>query len=189
MPSTDPFKQLRIWNQFDEFGLLSGLDRIPKESNSDFRNRTIGHAPYNSTEQGLVNWLSDALLTTTHNTQAKTIFKSLREPLSNADYQRLEDKTEDFFPPRVIIGATTWIIPASDNAQKDEVENSGITWILWKQPDGIYDRIWTTDIAPTTDVELQYQWKSDDGRLYIIKEKATILTWENAVIVEVNPDE
>ncbi len=189
MPSTDPFKKLRIWNQFDEFGLVSGLDRIPKESNSDFRNRIIGHEPYNSTEQGLVNWLSDSLLTATHNTQAKVIFSSLREPLSSAEYQRLEDKTEAYFAPRVIIGSTTWIIPATDNDQKDEVENIGITWTLWKQLDGFYDRIWTTDIAPTTDIELQYQWKSADGTLYIVRELASILTWENAEIVEINPDE
>lgn len=189
MPSTDPFKKLRIWNQFDEFGLLSGLDRIPKESNSDFRNRITGHEPYNSTEQGLVNWLSDSLLTVTHNVQAKIIFKSLREPLSNAQYQRLEDKTEGYFAPRVIIGATTWIISASDNDKKDEVTNAGITWTLWKQPDGIYDRIWTTDIAPTSDIELQYQWLSDEGDLFIIRELATILTWENAAIIEVNPSE
>ncbi len=189
MPSTDPFKRLRIWNQFDEFGLLSGLDRIPKETNSDFRNRIVDHEPYNATTQGLVNWLSDALLNVTYNAEAKIIFTSLRQPLSFAEYQRLEDKTENFFAPRVIIGATTWIFSPSDDGQKDEVINNSITWTLWKQPDGVYDQIWTTDIAPTEDVEIQYQWKADDGRLYIVRELATIITWDDGNITEVNPDE
>lgn len=51
----DRFKH-PIWNDFDEFGLLLGLPRIPGESNSDYRTRmmTVGQVPPGASEGRLI---------------------------------------------------------------------------------------------------------------------------------------
>lgn len=179
----------RIWNQYDEMALLVGLSRIPGETNLELRERILNHATYDSTEQGLVNHISEALLTTGYQVAAKTVFTSLRQPLSLAEYNRLTDPTEDYYAPRVIVGATTWIITSGTSEQKDIKTSDGLTWTLWKQPDGVYDRIWTSSAEPSADVELSYQWKDDTGALHTIREKAKILTWEDAEITEAYPEE
>src|SRR5690606_14551688 len=48
-----------VWNDFDEFGLLLGLERIPGESNRDFRIRmmTVGQVPPGASRSRLeIDW-------------------------------------------------------------------------------------------------------------------------------------
>ena len=53
----------KIWNAFDEFGLLVGLDRLPRETNANFKKRILDvfKNPGNSTRQGLINSISREL--------------------------------------------------------------------------------------------------------------------------------
>lgn len=46
----------QVWNDFDEFGLLLGLPRIPGESNADYRKRmmTVGQVPPGASEERLI---------------------------------------------------------------------------------------------------------------------------------------
>lgn len=179
----------QIWNQFDEMALLAGLERIPGESNEQLRRRIINHKKYDSTDQGLLNHISEALLTTSYNVVKKKEFFSLRQPLSFAAYQNIPEATADYYPPRVTVGGTTWIIAPTSNEQKDSVTAEGVTWNLWKQPDGSFDRVWTTSVVPSSDVELRYQWMDEGGELHLVHESSKILTWDNAQIVEEYPPE
>jgi len=49
-----------IWNAFDEFGLLLGLERLYGERNAEFKERILDvfRNPGNSTKQGLINAIS-----------------------------------------------------------------------------------------------------------------------------------
>lgn len=180
----------KIWNAYDEIGLLAGITRIPGESNVAYRDRILNHYPYNSTRQGLANFITNSLLLPAVNITERVVFSSLRIPLSYSKYQMLEDPKDDYYQPRIIIGSNTWLISTSDDDQKD-ISNTinGVTWSLWKQPDGSYDQIWTTSSAPTENIELRYQWEDPDSRkLYIVRETATLLSWSDGEIVEVDPD-
>lgn len=174
----------QIWNQFDEMGLLAGLERIPGETNSSFRTRILNHKKYDSTAQGLLDHISESLLTPSYNIVEKKEFPSTRDPLSFSEYQKVQSPDQEYYEPRVTVDGTTWIISPTSNEQVDSITQDGITWNLWKQPDGIYGRIWTTDVVPTGDVELRYMWKDENGALHIIYESPKVLTWSNGVIVE-----
>ena len=52
-----------IWNAFDEFGLLLGIERLFAERNADFKERILDvfRKPGNSTKQGLINAISREL--------------------------------------------------------------------------------------------------------------------------------
>lgn len=52
-----PLKAHHVWNFFDEFGLLLGLSRLPKENNINYKKRLLDvfQRPANSTKQGLLN--------------------------------------------------------------------------------------------------------------------------------------
>jgi len=52
-----------IWNVFDEFGLLVGLDRLPRETNKELKERILDvfKNPGNSTTKGLINSISREL--------------------------------------------------------------------------------------------------------------------------------
>lgn len=180
----------KIWNQYDEIGLLAGISRIPGESNVAYRDRILNHRPYNSTKQGLSNFISNSMLQPSVNITERMVFTSLRTPLSYSKYQTLQDVTEDYYRPRIIIGSDTWIIVPSDDDESD-ISNTinGVVWQLWKQPDGTYDQIWTTNTVPTSDIELKYQWRDPDStKLYTIRETATLLSWDEGEIVEVDPN-
>lgn len=179
----------QIWNQYDELGLLVGLTRIPGEGNLEFRQRILNHETYDSTEQGLVNHVSEALLGSPYTVQARKIFTSLRQPLSLAIYQTIDQPPAAYYAPRIKVGATTYIIEASADAQKDTITSGSTTWTLWKQPDGSYDRIWTATVAPDQDIELFYQWSDGAGELHAIHESAKILTWVDGAITEDYPEE
>ena len=179
----------QIWNQFDEMALLAGLDRIPGETNEQLRRRILNHKKYDSTDQGLLNYISEALLTTSYNVIRKKEFFSQRQPLSFSQYQAISEPSADYYSPRVTVGGTTWILAPTSSEQTDSVTSDGITWSLWKQPDGSYDRIWTTDIVPTGDVSLKYQWQDDGGLLHHVHESSKILTWVDGTIVEEYPPE
>jgi hypothetical protein len=181
----------KIWNQYDEIGLIAGVSRVPGETNVAYRERLLSHEPYNSTKQGLSNFILNSLLQPAVNITERLIFTSLRVPLSWSKYQTIQDPSDDYYAPRIIIGTNTWIIESSDDDQKD-ISNvaDSITWTLWKQPDGTYDQIWSSSQAPVANIELRYQWQDPDStKLYIIRETATMLTWEEGEIVEADPDE
>jgi hypothetical protein len=179
----------KIWGPFDEWGILAGLDRIPGESLLDFRGRILNHEKYDSTKQGLVHHVSDALLTRGYNIVGKKEFFSLRQPLSFIRYQALTEPNDSFYAPRITVGSTTWILPALPDFEKDWVESNGVTWYLWKQPDGSYDKVWTTDFVPSDDIELRYQWLDPNNMLHIIHESSKILTWVDGEVVEEYPPE
>ena len=173
----------------DEQGLLVGIRRIPGETNQEFRQRLLGRPRYDSTKQGLINWISNGLLQADYNVLAPTVFSSLRDPLSSAEYQLIEDPAVDYYSPRGIIEGTTWTIIATSDTEKDEITVDGITWTLWKQPDGSYDQIWTTTSAPTENVEIRYLWRDPGDQLYVVRETPTLLSWVDGNIEEIDPDE
>lgn len=179
----------KIWTFLDEWGLLSGVDRIPGESLLDFRTRILNHEKYDSTGQGLTYHISDALLTTGYNTIGKKEFFSLRTPLSLAAYQAIAEPDAEYYAPRITVGSTTWTITPSADFEKDMATGQDVSWYLWKQPNGTYGRVWTTDTVPTGDVELRYQWMDDLGSLHTIYETSKILTWNEREIVEEYPPE
>jgi hypothetical protein len=181
----------KIWNQFDEMGLMVSVPRVPGEGNSTYRYRLLNHDPYNSTKQGIANFISSLLLQPAVNLTDRLAFTSLRVPLSYSKYRSLLNVEDDYYQPRVIIGADTWIIEPSDDDQKD-VSNTinGVTWTLWKQPDGAYDQIWTTNVAPTENIEFRYQWNIEESSTpYVVRERPTLLSWEDGEVVEVDPDD
>ncbi|MFW6016191.1 MAG: SpaA isopeptide-forming pilin-related protein, partial [bacterium] len=53
----------KVWNVFDEFGLLHDLERLPKESNQSYKNRIKFKAenPADSTKKGLRNHIANEL--------------------------------------------------------------------------------------------------------------------------------
>jgi hypothetical protein len=180
----------RVWNQYDEMGLLVGIPRIPGEGNATYRYRLLNHSQFDSTKQGLSDYISSSLLQREVNVTERLVFTSLRVPLSYFIYKTI-GSTDSYISPSIIIGANTWTIEASDDDQKD-VSNiiNGVYWSLWKQPDGSYDQIWTTNVAPIGNMELKYQWReSDSTNLYLIRELPTLMTWNNGVIEEANPDD
>lgn len=182
--------QEQIWNQFDEFGLLVGIPRIPGQTNASYRRRLIDHEPYDSTIQGLTNFLSDSLLVSTGNLQGKLAFASIRQPLSLAKYQELMGTSDGYYAPRVVVGANTWTAVPGALVDRDVTNTiSGTTWTLWKQPDGSYDRIWTVNVEQEENIELLYSWVNRAGEVVKIRETATLDSWDNGVIVEVDPDE
>lgn len=52
-----------VWNAYDEFGLLFGLSRLPRERNESFKNRILDvfRNPGNNTQEGIKNALSREL--------------------------------------------------------------------------------------------------------------------------------
>jgi hypothetical protein len=179
----------QIWNQFDEFGLIAGVERLPGESNIDFRHRIINSKNYDSTKQGLINYISESLLTYSYNVLEKKEFFSKRTPLSLSEYQKIKEPSLDYYNPTVTSSSETWVIEPSSSEQVDTCTVGDITWSLWKQPDGVYDRIWTVTSSPQEDIVLSYMWKDEEGNLHIIEESSKILTWENNSIVEVYAEE
>lgn len=65
----------KIWNIFDEFGLLHNLDRLPEESNEHFKERLFARAenPSSSTEGGILNHISTALIVDSDETNLKKL--------------------------------------------------------------------------------------------------------------------
>lgn len=77
-----------IWNSFDEFGLLLGIERLYGERNAEFKERILDvfRRPGNSTKEGLVNALSRELGIEDKNIKVEEFANlAFRESLLNAD--------------------------------------------------------------------------------------------------------
>lgn len=139
---------VKIWNQWDDFGLLNGLGhwsedgktleyvRYPGENNKQLRDRLKQSRKYpgNSTVQGMLNNISRDLgisvsgaeLLPRYNTQTKTIFHLSEAPYPGAS------------------GVRVYVSASGDWASTDEVlpqvRASGYAdavsgWIVWNLPD------------------------------------------------------
>lgn len=190
---------LNTWNQWDDLALYKSLFRRPNENNIVLRRRIIAAKNYNSTKQGLINWFSDSFDVTTYKVADKKIYLSSYSPLSYMAYNKLKNKTADYYRPRVIIDDVEVIFPEDKipldgstvevpgqykyNSEKTEVYKNGITWILWKNIDQTYFSIWETNNVPN-ELKLKYQYIVDD-ELFEIEESFTKLTRnEDGEIVE-----
>ena len=182
---------VNVWNAWDDLALYKSLYRKPNESNIVLRGRILAAKNYNSTKQGLINWLSDSFETTKYTVSDKKIYYSTYAPLSYMQYNKLKNKTQEYYAPRVIINLDNEIIFPEDklpisgetievvgeymyNAEKTVVYSSGISWTLWKGIDQSYFPIWETNEVPV-DLKLRYQYLLDD-ELYIIEESPKGLT-------------
>jgi len=135
------FIRVPIWNSFDEFGLLLGLERLPGETNREFRLRIYNAGKYfgSATKQGLVNALSIELGCCQYNATNKTFFflsyqPVLRDPgtndqlsfrvwVNNEEWQNfdLHPDAENYFKLwKLENGATTRILEISDTFNNGE---------------------------------------------------------------------
>lgn len=196
---------LDIWNTWDDLALYKSLFRRPSEDNITLRSRILAAKNYNSTKQGLVNWLSDSFGADKYKVADKTIYFSTYSPLSYMQYNKLKDKNELYYPPRVIVdGVNTITFPVDKpldlegttvekwdngtklymyNNEKTEVYKNGATWILWKNIDQAYFQVWETNVVPEKLI-LKYQYMID-GELFVIEESAKkLIRDEDGNIVE-----
>jgi len=207
--SNYPIYKTNIWNNWDDHALIKSLSRRPNEDNIIFRNRIINAKDYNSTRQGIINWLSDSFDLSKYNINDKKIFNSIHLPMSYMQYNKLVNKTDDYFPPEVIADGITFKFPLDDlNLSSDVVGFEGIDddnnpykyyysyektviyditftkkWTLWKNIDQSYFTIFEGNYAPV-EIKLRYQTLIDD-ELFTIEESALKLTRnENGEIVE-----
>jgi len=207
--SNYPIYKTNIWNNWDDHALIKSLSRRPNEDNIIFRNRIINAKDYNSTRQGIINWLSDSFDLSKYNINDKKIFNSIHLPMSYMQYNKLVNKTDDYFPPEVIADGITFKFPVDDlNLSSDVVEFEGVdesnyplkyyysyektviynttflkSWTLWKNIDQSYFTIFEGNYAPV-EIKLRYQTLIDD-ELFTIEESALKLTRnENGEIVE-----
>ena len=178
-----------IWNEFDEKALLVGFRRIPTEKNIELRNRILNHATYNSTAQGMLNNISESLLKSSYNITPRMEFFSTFQPLSFAIYQSIPTPDLPFYPPTITAGGTVWTIASSSDDQKDQVTKSSVTWYLWKQPDGSYDRVWTTNVSAQDDVDLRYMYQDTAGVLHLVHETSLVSMWVSGQIVPAHVSE
>ena len=119
--------RLDLWNNWDDLALYKSIYRRPNESNITLRSRILAAVNYNSTKQGLINWLSDSLDVDKYNATAKRIFISTYSPLSYMAYNKLTDKSEEYYPPRVIEGTTEIIFPEDKiPADRSTVTDPGV---------------------------------------------------------------
>lgn len=177
-----------IWNVFDNFGLLVGIERKPNESNLDYHIRLIAEKKYNSTKQGIVNWLSDSFAADKYNVDSKYIFYSLFPPLTEHSYNKIKDPEIDYYAPRVIADGIEYIITAGNDEEVDTGTVGSISWNLYKNSDYSWNSIWITDSSPT-DIILRYQIYDEGGDLKVIEEKPKRLTWDSGIVVEEDLDE
>lgn len=83
MQEINSFIRVPIWNSFDEFGLLLGLERLPGETNREFRIRIYNVGRYfgSATKQGIINAVSTELDLTRYCATDKTFFFLSYQPL------------------------------------------------------------------------------------------------------------
>jgi len=83
MEEITSFIKIPLWNSFDEFGLLLGLERLPGETNREFRIRIYNAGKYfgSSTKQGIINATSVELGLARYCSTDKTFFFLTYQPL------------------------------------------------------------------------------------------------------------
>ena len=215
---TNPTKysifRLDTWNNWDDLALYKSLYRLPTETNIELRDRIISSVDYNSTVQGLVNWLSDSFGVDKYIVDSKLIYTSTNQPLSFMQYSRLDDQTEDYYPPRVVISNETEteleiIFPEDRLRVQDDplvsyvslsgTTDAGDTYVYDNQStiithDGITWTLWKNldqsysvlwgTNTPISYVKLKYQCMID-GELCIVEESAyDLVRDENGNVIE-----
>jgi len=133
-----------IWNIFDDFGFLLALDRIPEESNVDYRERLLDVFinPAGAHHQGLLNGISRELGLDTYEIDAsgfpvtppsgaRVVLQQLNASgyiatqlnadgsAIGTDLEKIVDQLEDVAP--ILWGKATWDLSFSDTISKEYV--------------------------------------------------------------------
>lgn len=178
-----------LWNRFDEFALLVGLERKQNESNISLHNRIVNNIRGDSTKHGLVGWLNnifDVPEGVETEVFEKRVFFSRGQPLSFTRYKGMPRPGVDYMYPIVKDysgpGETVHFTYSGDT----EIEDFGgydylyqtypeydeeKYWVLYKNVDGTYSNIWVASY-PVLDVDLEYQTVIDD-EVYNVLESPT----------------
>ena len=129
-----------IFNNFDELGLLSGLNRDPGESNLDFKQRLADFWKENpsSTEQGLVGALSVELGLDPYNTIDKNFFWLERRPVTPSGVTVFVDGVAQ--EPQLVNYVD---LPSGwhDVGATDYYGTAASGWILWQDVRGDYTQL------------------------------------------------
>lgn len=140
-----------IWNHFDEFGLLLGLERIPGEKNRDYKERLLGvyTNPSNSTYDGLRNGISRELGLEASDITIEKL-SDLMDPdyssnLLNSDGNAIGTKLEDYALEVYDHNPVFWGNIISDESYWDGVdeETNGYDFLphIWDPTaEDIYDK-------------------------------------------------
>jgi hypothetical protein len=152
-----------VWNNFDEFGLLLGLPRIPAENNSEYKARLfdVYKKPANSTYQGLMNGVSrelgipieDMEIVSLSSTLDRTSINSLLNADGNAIGTKLIGYANDVYDHNPIF----WGNVISDESYWDGVDEqtNGYSFLphIWDpMASGIYDKWQTAGIGDQDDL-------------------------------------
>ena len=195
--------QTPIWNSWDDLALYKSLSRRPEETNQVFRTRILAAKDYNSTKQGLVNYICDSLDLTKNAVTEKRVFSSLNTPLSYTQYLKVVTDDTAYVPPQAIVDGVTFTFPSDEiDIYTTSVEFDGCdelsnplkftynyektviydttklkTWTIWKNIDQAYFPYWEANYTPDTSIVLKYQTVID-GELRIIEESSEEITPE-----------
>lgn len=164
-------KSHKIFNAFDEIGLLVGLERLPWESNHDYRERLAEYRKNNpsSTKQGIVDAIASELGLSRYNALNKAFFVLEHFPSNSYDIKVYVDGVED--PNQLKEFSTTpegWtVIPGTSGVYGDGTEG----WIIWRDSEGRYTNLLEFTTAPTgAYVSVEYTHEVD-GTAYSVTDK------------------
>ncbi len=146
-----------LWNYYDELGILAGLERMPGESNVDFKARIKSQLTYKPgvSHQGIVNGLAAELGLTRYNVETKTLYNLANIP---AMYLDPDVRTSGIAPISVWVNDVAWgrvyetvssdwsgyflndSQPSGTPLYYDTHGNVAVTsgWIIWRDPEGQY---------------------------------------------------
>lgn len=185
------------WNAFDDIGLFKNLTRRNNETNKEFRTRILKASGYNSTKQGVLNYLSDVLDLNRITSYNKKIFYSVYIPLSYGIYKKLIDPDESYIPPIVIVDGDTYSFPLETSDINNSViefdgfdesgnpvkysysyektviyDSTGTKYItLWKNIDQTYLPIFEFSFTPQSSIIFKYQYLNSDNEIKYIEER------------------
>ncbi len=154
-----------IFNNFDELGLLSGLDRDPGESNFDFKQRLADFwkEDPSSTHQGLVGALSVELGLDPYNTIDKNFFWLEHVPVTPSGVTVFVDAVAQ--EPQLVNYVD---LPSGwpDVGVSEQYSTAASGWILWQDVRGDYTQLLEFVNAPAGDfVTVEYTYEENE-KLY-----------------------
>jgi len=158
-----------IFNNFDELGLLSGLNRDPGESNLDFKQRLADFWKENpsSTQQGLVGALSVELGLTPYNVIDKKFFWLEHLPVTPSGVSVFVDGQAQ--EPQLVNYLT---LPSGwpDVGVSEYYETASSGWIVWQDVRGDYTQLLEfIEVPDGAFVTVEYTY-DEGGRLYTVLE-------------------